>query len=131
VKKRGHVIDYIIKHKVLLVLAISIVAYVVVLSSTVLYMHKKRNENERAISQYEFNCPSDTVKIVEPWGGDLMGNAVFCQDTESKKKHGPYMLWLESNISTSGFYSQGKKSGTWSHFNKEGFLEKKVDYDKY
>jgi hypothetical protein len=81
--------------------------------------------------QNEFNsflneklvCPAPAVAEFEGWGKSGMQQSC-------KIKHGPFVAWEGGYVHIRGQYENGKEAGIWYWYNKNGSVEKKIDYSK-
>lgn len=69
----------------------------------------------------KLTCPTPAVAEFEAWGKS--GTQQVC-----KIKHGPFVAWEGGYIHVRGQYENGKETGVWYWYDKNGSVEKKVDY---
>ena len=71
----------------------------------------------------KITCPFPAVAEFEPWGKS--GTQQIC-----KIKHGPFVAWEGGYVHIRGQYEYGKESGIWNWYDKNGKIEKTIDYSK-
>ena len=83
--------------------------------------------NEESDSNKFFNeklaCPAPAVAEFQAWGKS--GTQQVC-----KIKHGPFVAWESGYIHVRGQYENGKETGVWYWYDKQGNVVKKIDYTR-
>lgn len=83
------------------------------------------NEKSNADSFFEeeLTCPSPAVAEFQAWGKS--GTQHVC-----KIKHGPFVAWEGGYVHVRGQFDNGKEAGVWYWYDKNGNVEKKIDYTR-
>jgi hypothetical protein len=66
-------------------------------------------------------CPAPAVAEFEAWGKS--GTQQVC-----KIKHGPFVAWEGGYVHVRGQYENGKETGVWYWYDKDGAVVKQLDY---
>lgn len=68
-------------------------------------------------------CPAPAVAEFQAWGKS--GTQQIC-----KIKHGPFVAWEGGYVHVRGQYANGKETGVWYWYDKQGNVVKKIDYTR-
>jgi antitoxin component YwqK of YwqJK toxin-antitoxin module len=82
--------------------------------------------NEKESSNFfneKLTCPSPAMDEFQPWGKS--GTQHIC-----KIKHGPFIAWENGYVHVRGQYDNGKETGVWYWYDKNGSVINKIDYAK-
>lgn len=71
----------------------------------------------------ELTCPPPAVAEFQVWGKS--GTQHVC-----KIKHGPFVAWEGGYVHVRGQFDNGKEAGVWYWYDKNGRVEKKIDYTR-
>lgn len=82
-----------------------------------------KKSNADSFFAEELACPSPAVAEFQAWGKS--GTQHVC-----KIKHGPFVAWEGGYVHVRGQYENGKKTGVWYWYDKNGNVEKKIEYTR-
>jgi hypothetical protein len=82
---------------------------------------EKDSPERAAFFAENLNCPPPAVEQFAPWGQS--GSEHVC-----KINHGPFVAFEWGYVKIRGQYDNGKQVGVWRYYDKDGKVEKEIDY---
>ena len=81
----------------------------------------RRPEQSKEMQDAKIKCPDGSHVEYSPWGE--VGWEKSC-----KMNHGKFTAWKGGRIVIDGQFNNGVKTGTWIYYDKNGNIEKTINY---